>query len=128
VWSAAGFATGLVTTLLQLQLCRAILGAAEAFNWPCAVGVIRRIIPRESQGFANGVFNSGMTLGAVLTPLLVLAMVGPHGEGWRKLFMVVGASGSVWVVLWFIGTRGSRATEMALPNDLVPSGGTESPP
>src|SRR3982750_3601471 len=38
VWSAAGFATGFVGTLLELQLCRAILGAGEAFNWPVAVG------------------------------------------------------------------------------------------
>src|SRR6476659_3383713 len=39
VWSAAGFATGFVETVLQLQICRAILGAAEAFNWPVAIGV-----------------------------------------------------------------------------------------
>jgi len=124
VWSAAGFATGLVTTLLQLKICRAVLGAFEAFNWPCAVGIIRRIMPRESQGFANGVFNSGMTFGAVLTPLLVLAMVGPQGEGWRGLFMAVGATGSIWVVLWFVGTGGSRAAEIARApaEDLKASG------
>ncbi len=114
IWSAAGFATGLVTTVLQLHICRAILGAAEAFNWPVAVGVVRRIIPRESQGFASGVFNSGMTLGAVLTPLLVLVMVNERGEGWRALFMVVGAAGSIWVVMWLMGTRGERAEEMSL--------------
>jgi ACS family hexuronate transporter-like MFS transporter len=115
VWSAAGFATGLVTTLLELQICRAILGAAEAFNWPCAVGVVRRIIPKESQGFANGVFNSGMTFGAVLTPLLVILMLGPGGQGWRGLFMVVGASGSIWALLWYFGVRGPRGQEIAQP-------------
>src|SRR5262249_46687845 len=51
--------------------------------------------------------------GAVVTPLLVLSMVGPHGEGWRKLFMLVGAAGSIWVVMWLMGTRGSRADEMS---------------
>ena len=95
VWSVAGFATGFVETLFQLQVCRAILGAGESFNWPVAVGIVRRIIPRESQGFANGVFNSGMTLGAVVTPILVLLFVGPQGEGWRNLFLGVGAVGSV---------------------------------
>src|SRR5258706_7035350 len=74
VWSVAGFGTGFVGTLLQLQICRAILGAGEAFNWPVAVGTVRRIMPRESQSFANGIFNSGMTIGAVLTPALVLFM------------------------------------------------------
>ena len=113
VWSAAGFATGFVTTLLQLQLCRAVLGASEAFNWPVAVGVVRRIIPRESRAFANGVFNSGVTFGAVLTPLLVLGMVDHDGHGWRSLFKVVGFAGLVAVVLWLWATRGARAAEMS---------------
>ncbi len=113
VWSAAGFSTGFVVTVLQLKICRAILGAGEAFNWPVAVGTVRRIMPRDSQSFANGVFNSGMTFGAVLTPVLVLAMVDSHtGEGWRSLFRVVGALGSLWVVFWLISTRGQRAAEM----------------
>ncbi|MEY2881776.1 MAG: hypothetical protein RLZZ15_4156 [Verrucomicrobiota bacterium] len=119
VWSVAGFATGFVETLFQLQVCRAILGAGEAFNWPVAVGVIRRIIPREAQGFANGVFNSGMTFGAVVTPILVLTMVGEHGERWRHLFILVGAAGSIWVVFWLLGTRGERATELSPPAQVA---------
>ena len=113
VWSAAGFATGFVETLFQLQVCRVILGGGEAFNWPVAVGIIGRIIPRESRALANSVFNSGMTVGAVLTPLLVLALVKPDGEGWRKMFMIVGAIGLVWVVAWLLVTRGARAREIA---------------
>jgi ACS family hexuronate transporter-like MFS transporter len=115
VWSLAGCATGFVATLLQLQICRAILGAGEAFNWPVAVGTVRRIMPRESQSFANGVFNSGMTIGAVLTPALVLLMVNKDtGEGWRSLFKIVGALGSLWIVFWLLSTRGERAEEMSL--------------
>src|SRR5262245_56732383 len=49
VWSTAGFATGFATTVVQLQICRAVLAAGEAFNWPVAVGVVRRLFPRESQ-------------------------------------------------------------------------------
>lgn len=114
VWSAAGFATGFVGVLIEMQICRAVLGAGEAFNWPVAVGTVRRIIPRESQAFANGVFNSGMTIGAVLTPILVLLMVNKvTGEGWRSLFRIVGALGSLWVVFWLWNTRGSRAAEMS---------------
>lgn len=115
VWSAAGFATGLVETAFQLQLCRAVLGAGEAFNWPCAVGTVKRILPRDSQGLGNGIFNSGMTLGAVITPLLILWTVGPNGEGWRTLFKVVGAAGSIWVFFWLYATRGERAAEVDQP-------------
>jgi ACS family hexuronate transporter-like MFS transporter len=115
LWSAAGFATGLVTTVLQLQLCRAVLGAGEAYNWPCAVGVVKRVLPIESQGLGNGIFNSGMALGAVITPLLVRWMVGRDGQGWRALFMVVGAAGSLWVLMWLSGTRGERSVLIARP-------------
>lgn len=116
VWSAAGFATGFVSTFMELLICRAILGAGEAFNWPVAVGTVRRIMPRESQAFANGVFNSGMTIGAVLTPALVLLMVNAQtGDGWRSLFKIVGAGGALWVVFWLWGTRGERAEEMTPP-------------
>jgi ACS family hexuronate transporter-like MFS transporter len=70
-------------------------------------------MPRDSQAFANGVFNSGMTIGAVLTPVLVLMMVHKDtGEGWRTLFKVVGAMGTLWVIFWLFGTRGERAEEM----------------
>src|SRR6185369_14715201 len=113
VWSLAGFSTGFVGTLLQLQVCRVILGAGEAFNWPVAVGTVRRIMPRESQSFANGVFNSGMTFGAVMTPLMVLMMVHKEtGEGWRSIFRIVGAAGTLWVLFWLWSTRGERAREM----------------
>jgi len=83
VWSFAGFATGYAGTFRNLLICRVILGAGEAFNWPVAVGTVRRIMPRENQSFANGVFNSGMTIGAVLMPALVLMTVNKDtGEGW----------------------------------------------
>ena len=113
VWSLAGFATGFAVTFPELLICRTILGAGEAFNWPVAVGTVRRIMPRESQSFANGVFNSGMTIGAVLTPILVLVLVHEKtGEGWRSLFKLVGAVGSLWVFFWLFSTRGERAREM----------------
>src|SRR5262245_28570640 len=113
VWSLAGFATGFVESFTQLLVCRVVLGAGEAFNWPVAVGTVRRIMPRENQSFANGVFNSGMTIGAVLTPALVLMMVHKEtGEGWRSLFKIVGGLGTLWVVFWLLGTRGERAEEM----------------
>jgi ACS family hexuronate transporter-like MFS transporter len=121
VWSFAGFATGFAGTMQQMLICRVILGAGEAFNWPVAVGTVRRIMPRESQSFANGVFNSGMTIGAVLTPGLVLIMVDQvTGEGWRNLFKIVGALGSLWVIFWLLGTRGERAEEMT-PTAVKPA-------
>src|SRR5262245_62120802 len=101
VWSAAGFATGLADSVVTLMACRVVLGVGEAFNWPCAVGIVRRLIPLESRGLANGIFHGGASIGAVLTPLIVLALVGPAGERWRLVFQLIGAAGLAWAVLWF---------------------------
>lgn len=65
VWSAAGMLTGFVPAgaVAMLMACRIVLGMGEAFNWPCAVACIRRIIPRDSRGLANGIFHSGPAWG-----------------------------------------------------------------
>jgi ACS family hexuronate transporter-like MFS transporter len=119
LWSAAGFLTGMADTVLFLSACRFVLGVGEAFNWPCAVGLVRRLIPLESRSLANGVFHSGASAGAVLTPLLVLLLVGDRPERWRLLFQVVGALGLLWVVLWGWVIRGQRAQDI----DRVPENG-----
>ena len=96
VWSAAGLFTGLVTTIEALILCRVVLGMAEAFNWPCAVSVVRRVMPLEARSMANGIFHSGASIGAAVTPILAWMIIGPGGENWQKLFIVVGGAGGVW--------------------------------
>jgi MFS transporter, ACS family, hexuronate transporter len=117
VWSAAGCLTGLVPpgAIAGLMACRAVLGFGEAYNWPCAVAVVRRVVPRESRGLANGIFHSGASIGALVTPLLVLVLVGKDGTGWRNVFLIVGALGAGWAVLWWVATRGEAARAIDAP-------------
>jgi ACS family hexuronate transporter-like MFS transporter len=124
VWSAAGVLTGFVPAgaVGLLIACRVMLGVGEAFNWPCAVTTIRRVIPRESRGLANGIFHSGASIGAVATPFLVLLLVDPDtGQGWRQLFVIVGGIGAAWALLWVWNTRGDRGREIdTLPDSPSP--------
>ncbi len=117
VWSTAGVLTGFAPAgaVAILMACRVVLGIGESYNWPCAVATIRRIIPRESRGLANGIFHSGASIGAVATPLLALLMVGTDGSGWRNLFMVVGSIGFAWAVLWLVFTHGERGAIIDAP-------------
>ena len=118
VWSAAGVATGFVPAgaVGLLVAGRVLLGVGEAFNWPCAVAGVRRLIPRESRGLANGVFHSGASLGALAMPFLVLLLVDTTtGAGWRELFVAVGGLGFVWVAAWLGFTRGARAAAIDGP-------------
>src|SRR5262249_41743765 len=36
----------------------------------------------------------------------------PGGEHWRRIFIVVGAFGGVWLLLWLVFIRGERAREI----------------
>jgi len=115
VWSAAGFMIGLSDTVVMMSACRFVLGMGEAFNWPCAATIVRRAIPQEARGLANGIFHSGASMGAILTPLFVLALVGHGGADWRLVFQLVGALGLLWAVLWYWCIRGSRSDSIVHP-------------
>lgn len=122
VWSLAGVCTGLSHSIEALIVCRVVLGFAEAFNWPCALTVVRRTIPLESRSLANGIFHSGASIGAAATPILAWIMIGPNGENWRSLFIVVGAAGGVWVILWLMLVRGPRARAIDSRSDAFAQG------
>jgi MFS family permease len=63
LWSAAGAATGLAAGLTSLLLLRALLGLCEAANWPAALRVVAEVFPRRERALANGVFQSGSSVG-----------------------------------------------------------------
>lgn len=115
LWSAAGFACGIVQTLWLFVACRVALAFGESFNWPCAVAAVRRIFPAESRSFANGIFHGGGSIGAIVTPLLVLMLVSDSGDGWRLVFLVTGGVGALWVIAWLLFLHGDRAVEVDTP-------------
>jgi ACS family hexuronate transporter-like MFS transporter len=107
LWSVAGTATAFAGSIGALSACRFALGVGEAFNWPCALKVTRKLVPPENRPLANGIFNSGTALGAILAPVVVTVLT--LRFGWRASFLVTGALGGIWVLAWLIGTRGKAA-------------------
>jgi MFS family permease len=90
--------TALGRTVPALQACRALLGLAEAANWPAAMVLVQRMFPPADRAFANGLFTSGSGIGAMITPPIVVALMGLGG--WRLPFLLLGGIGLVWVVIW----------------------------
>jgi ACS family hexuronate transporter-like MFS transporter len=101
-WSAAGFLSGYAQTFEQLLACRIFLGAAESANWPCALLTTQRVLSRQERTMGNSILQSGTAVGSVLLPI-VLQFLFREGEpgAWRAPFMVVGAAGALWVLLWW---------------------------
>jgi ACS family hexuronate transporter-like MFS transporter len=83
-----------------LMVCRVLLGFFEAGQWPCALSASQRLFPRRDRTLGNSLLQSGASIGAVLTPLVVQALVTDAPGSWRGPFRVIGVSGLLWVVLW----------------------------
>ena len=107
-WSFAGILTGFAGSFWMLLTCRFLLGLFEAGNWPCGIRTTRAVLPPAERSFGNSLFQSGTALGAVVTPLMVLAILqraesaGATADTWRIPFRIIGALGLVWVALWFV--------------------------
>jgi ACS family hexuronate transporter-like MFS transporter len=98
VWSTAGILHFFAAGPISLGACRFMLGAGEAGNWPAGVKVVSEWFPSRERALASGIFNSGAALGAVIAPptIVVLAL----RYGWRSAFLVIGALGYLWLILW----------------------------
>lgn len=99
-WSAAGIATGFVQDYGQLLGCRVALGFFEAGHWPCALRTTQQLLAAPHRTMGNSVLQSGTSIGAIVTPLIVLALLREDVGSWRRPFIVIGAIGLGWVGLW----------------------------
>lgn len=120
-WSAAGFATGLVQGFAGLVVCRFLLGLAEAGHWPCALRTTQHILPPVERSMGNSILQSGAAIGAVLTPLLILGL--PTGPGtWRYPFLIIGAAGATWALVWLVSVRSADLAHKRLADPSSPWG------
>ncbi len=126
-WSSVGIATGLTSGYESMLVCRGLLGFFEAGHWPCALIVTQAVMARSDRAMGNSVLQSGASLGAILTPLIIAAMVGhsapdSQDQAWRLPFIVIGAVGLLWAVLWLFSIRaGDLQTNISQPEDRTQS-------
>jgi ACS family hexuronate transporter-like MFS transporter len=104
-WSSVGFATGWVTSYDELLVCRVFLGFFEAGQWPCALVTAQRMLSRRDRALGNSIIQSGASLGAIATPVVVLFLTTSASGSWRLPFRVIGAAGLGWVVAWLLIVR-----------------------
>lgn len=101
LWSAMGFASGFVKSFEGLWACRTLLGLFEAGHWPCALTTIARILEPKDRAMGNGLLQSGASVGAIITPLVIQEFL-DRGLGWRMPFQIVGLVGVAWAIVWLL--------------------------
>lgn len=99
-WSIAGMVHSMARTVLQFCLARIGLGLGESGNFPAGMKVISEWFPKKEKGLVTGIFNAGTSVGVVVA-LIVVPYILRH-YGWHGVFLITGASGFAWLVLWLI--------------------------
>ena len=117
IWSLAGFYSAEVESLVGLKACRFVLGLFEAGHWPCALRTTQRVFRPQFRTWGNSILQSGASLGAVLTPQLVLALYVWDPGMWRYAFYIVGAFGPIWAISWFSIVRPSHLRRPVIQTD-----------
>ncbi|MBV9505550.1 MAG: MFS transporter [Acidobacteriia bacterium] len=102
-WSAFTAFTALAWNATSMIAIRSVFGIGEAGAFPIATRSLSRWMLPSERGYAQGITHAGSRLGAALTPPLVVLLITTYG--WRAPFVVFGALGLVWSVLWFVYYR-----------------------
>ncbi len=99
-WSVAAMGHALAKSTFGFIVARSALGLGESGNFPAAIKAVAEWFPKKERALATGIFNSGANIGAVVAPIMVPWILGSYG--WREAFIITGALGFIWLVLWLI--------------------------
>jgi MFS transporter, ACS family, hexuronate transporter len=102
-WSLVQGLTGFAGGLRSLVALRGALGMGEAGNFPGAIKAVSCWFPPSERTIATGIINMGSALGQLLAPPVVVFCI--LHSGWRSAFLLTGALGAIWAVVWFFFYR-----------------------
>ena len=116
-WSVFTGATALARNFLSLYAFRLLLGLGEAGAYPSNAKVVSEWFPVRERAFATSIFDNGARFGTALSLPIVAAIVGTLG--WRASFLITGALGLVWAVVWVLLYRRPREHPMLKKEELA---------
>jgi MFS transporter, ACS family, hexuronate transporter len=130
IWSAAAMGHAFARGLASLSALRFVLGLGEAGNWPGAAKAVAEWFPARQRALGMGIFNSGVSIGSILAPPLIVWL--QLRFGWQTTFLVTGGLGFGWLILWWLfyetpeRHRAISREEYALIREGRPPGSAQS--
>jgi MFS family permease len=107
LWSVCSALTGSATHYLHIVLARIGVGAGEAASFPVNARIITNNFAPQERGTATGLYISGLRLGFAVTPVLMAWLITTWG--WRFAFYATGVGSLLWVMLWYLTYRETKA-------------------
>ncbi|MGO4329171.1 MFS transporter [Cupriavidus sp. 2TAF22] len=105
-WAVLQVPVVLAGSAMTILVCRMLLGAAEGPAFPISVHALYKWFPDHKRNLPVAVVNQGATVG-LLVAGLAIPLVSLQW-GWRANFIVLGAIGAAWSVMWLcVGREGS---------------------
>lgn len=102
-WSAATALTGLTFNFASLFVTRLMLGVGESPTFPLGARAVREWAPVKERAFAMSIFASGPAFGTAVCSVVIAWLLGM--VGWRMAFVLSGAMGGIWVIVWLVFFR-----------------------
>ena len=103
IWSVFGMLHAVIKpafSLVGFMMARFGLGVGESGNFPAAIKTVGEWFPKKDRAFATGIFDASTSVGAILAPFVVGAIVSVDGKNWQIPFLITGILSSIWDVLW----------------------------
>jgi ACS family hexuronate transporter-like MFS transporter len=99
VWGTAAALHAAASGWVSMAGFRALLGLSEAVAMPTGTKVSTLWFPAQERSIATGWFNSGSSIGAMITPPLVIWL--SSAFGWQPAFVITGLLGCILSIVWF---------------------------
>lgn len=107
-----------VTVSVSLFIfARVILAVGEAGNFPAAIKATAEYFPKKDRAFSTSIFNSGAQIGALLAPVTIPFIA--QAWGWEMAFIIIGATGFVWMGVWIFVYNKPHKCKKVNPQELA---------
>ncbi|MFL6734417.1 MAG: MFS transporter, partial [Sphingomicrobium sp.] len=117
IWTTAHMLHAVANSVLGFGVVRFMLGIGESGNFPAGLKAVTEWFPKKERALATGLFNAGANVGAIITPLIVPALVLHYG--WRGAFVITGAVSLIWLVAWLAVYRRPREASRLSARELA---------
>jgi len=98
VWSLAAAFHAVAKGIFSLSIVRGLLGLGEAGLWPGTVKSNGEWFPVKQRALAQGIFNSGASIGNVVAPVIIVYLYAQFG--WKSTYIILGVTGLIWIIPW----------------------------